>query len=105
MGMCASFYIMPPAAVPCAPGALALFYYTFEQFYSKTCFCPVLQCVICGKMISTDLVTRGLRSPYTPVTILGADDKPDDTVLLWLRLGCARFRVPCTRGCALQRLS
>jgi hypothetical protein len=27
-------------------------------------------------------VTRGLRAPYTPMTILVTDDQPDDTVLL-----------------------
>src|SRR6266702_1543198 len=32
-------------------------------------------------MVSTDLVTRAIRPPYTPVMILATDDKPDDTIL------------------------
>src|SRR5262249_6907726 len=46
VGACA-----PPSVsldlLPCpySSGAVRLFYYTFEQFYSKTCFCPTLQCV------------------------------------------------------------
>ena len=37
--------------------------------------------ILIYSMVSTDLVTRGLRPPYTPVTILVTDDRPDDTVL------------------------
>src|SRR5438477_11844952 len=35
----------------------------------------------CLEMVSTDLVTRGIRPLYTPVMILATDDKPDDTAL------------------------
>jgi len=44
-------------------------------------------------MVSTDLVTRVIRPPYTPVTILVTDDKPDDTVLrdcVWTARGPER---------------
>jgi hypothetical protein len=37
--------------------------------------------ILIYSMVSTDLVTRRAGHPYTPVTILATDDKPDDTVL------------------------
>src|SRR4030095_1284233 len=30
-----------------------------------------------GNMVSTDLMTRGIRPPHTPVRILATDDKPE----------------------------
>jgi hypothetical protein len=61
--------------------------------------------ILIYRMVSADLVTRGIRPPYIPVTILATDDKPDNTVPHDCGLDHSRSGAPCSRCCALQRLS